>query len=173
MTDYFELGRILKPQGIRGDVKAELYTDDPGRVADLQEIYFASPGGYQAAAVVSARTDGRFGYLHLAGADDRDAAEKLRGLVFYIDRAHAAPLPEGSFYVSDLVGLPVCLGGEEIGTLRDILQTGAQDIYVTDLHSGGELMFPSVPDVFIERDVEGGRIVLDGRRLKEVGVYDV
>ncbi len=173
MNDYFELGRILRPQGIRGEVKAELYTDDPARVQDLESVYFVSDGAYHAAAVASARSDGRFGYLRLAGVDSRDEAEKLRGRIFYIDREHAAPLPEGAFYVSDLIGLPVYRGAEEIGVLRDILQTGSKDIYVTKLHSGGELMFPAVPDVFRARDVENRRIVLDEQRLEEVGVYDV
>lgn len=173
MNDYFELGRILRPQGIRGEVKAELYTDDPGRVRELAQIYFRSDDGYRAAPVASARTDGRFGFIRLDGVEDRSAAEALRGCTFYIDREHAAPLPEGAFYVSDLVGLPVFVGEAEIGTLREILQTGAKDIYVTDLSGGGQLLFPSVPDVFVTRDVRGGRIVLDERRLKEVGVYDI
>lgn len=173
MTDYFELGTILKPQGIHGEVKAELYTDDPGRVHDLDCICFRTDSGYEAVRVISARTDGRFGYLRLEGTPDRNAAERMRGRVFYVDRAHAAPLPEGAFYVCDLIGLPVYRDAEEIGILRDILQTGSKDIYVTTLHSGGELMFPAVADVFTERDVAGRRIVLNGRRLEEVGVYDV
>lgn len=173
MTEYFELGRILKPQGIRGEVKAELFTDNAERVLDLENVFLKSAGTYTPVAVAGARTDGRFGYLHFAGVDDRDAAEKLRGKMFYVDRAHAAPLPEGAFYISDLIGLPVFRGSEEIGVLREILQTGSKDIYVTDLTGGGQLMFPAVPDVFRLRDVAGRRIVLDEQRLKEVGVYDV
>lgn len=173
MTGFFELGRVLKPQGIRGEMKAELYSDDPARVLDLQQIYFRRGGKYVAEPVAAARTDGRFAYLRLAGVADRDAAEKLRDQIFYIDRAHAAPLAEGAFYISDLVGLPVFLDGRQIGVLKDIMQTGSADIYVTTLADGRQLLFPAVPDVFRVRDVEAGRIELEPGRLQEVGVYDV
>ena len=79
----------------------------------------------------------------------------------------------GAYYVRDLVGLTVFRGEEEIGRLRDILQTGGRDVYLVALHDGGELLFPSVPDVFRERNPQAGRIVLEPERLQEVGVYDV
>lgn len=172
MKDYFELGRILKPQGVHGEAKAELYTDDPERVRELEYVFFKDSGTYRKQAVVSARTDGRFGYLRFAGIEDRDEAETLRGSIFYIDRAHAVPLPEGAFYVDDLIGLPVFAeSGRKLGTLKDILSTGAKDVYVVSLEDGGSLMFPSLGDVFRERSLD--KIVLDDQRLHEVCVYDV
>lgn len=170
MKPYFELGTVLKPQGVRGEIKAELYTDDPARVTDLDTVFFEDGGSFVPAAVCSARTDGKFAYLQFEGADDRDKAEALRGKIFYIDRAHAAPLPEGAFYISDLEGLPVYREEEKIGTLKEILQNGAQDVYVVEREDGSTLMFPSVPDVFVLRSVEERRIVLDAKRLDEVSV---
>ncbi|MBD5560873.1 MAG: 16S rRNA processing protein RimM [Clostridia bacterium] len=173
MTEFFELGRVLKPQGIKGEIKAELYTDDPGRVSDLEAVYFEEDGAYVPVAVRRARTDGRCGFLFLEGVHDRDQAEKLRGRTFFIDRAHAAPLPEGAYYISDLVGLPVFLDGRQLGSLGEILQTGTKDIYVVELEDGGRLMFPAVEDVFAERDIAGRRIVLNADRLEEIGIYDL
>ena len=173
MKPYFELGTVLKPQGIRGEVKAELYTDDPERVLDLETVYFSGDGEFVPVPVKKARTDGKFAYLTFAGVMDRDEAEKLRGRIFYIDRAHAAPLPEGAYYVSDLEGLPVFCDGNRLGTLKEILQNGALDVYVVEKTDGSQLMFPAVPDVFVERNVDEGRIVLDPVRLAEVSVDDI
>lgn len=172
MTEYFELGRVLKPQGVRGEVKAALYTDDPDRVYDLPHVYVESESGYRELIVKSARTDGRFGYLMLDGITDRSEAEALRDAVLYIDRANAAPLPEGAFYIQDLLGVGVYdQEGRLLGKLTDILQTGAKDIYVVQRSGGGTMMFPAVEDVFRERNPERG-IILDGKRLAEVADYD-
>lgn len=173
MKPYFELGTVLKPQGIRGEIKAELYTDDPSRAGDLETVYFEEHGTFTPAAVEKARTDGKFAFLTFAGVKNRDDAEKLRGKVFYIDRAHAAPLPEGAFYISDLEGLSVYCGGEKIGILKEILQNGACDVYTVEKQDGTVLMFPAVPDVFLERNVKEGRIVLDAGRLSEVSIDDI
>lgn len=173
MTDYFELGRVLKPQGIRGEIKIEAYTDDMNRFADLPHVYLEAGGQYAKTFVEKARTDYKAAYLKLEGIDDRDAAEALRGRYLYIDRENAAPLPEGAYYIKDLIGLDVIAGGEKLGILKDILQPGAADVYVVTLNGGGTCMFPSVPGVFVEKDVAGGRLVVDENRLKEVAVYDV
>lgn len=169
MKDFFELGRILKPQGVRGELKTELYTDDMERVHDLECVFMGDPAAPLKVPVRSARTDGRFAYLSLEGTDDRDAAEKLRGEVLYIDRAHAAPIPDGSFYISDLIGLRVTTDeGLELGILRDILQTGAADVYVVERKDQGDLLFPAADGVFVERNPDAGQIVVRAARLAEV-----
>lgn len=140
----------------------------------LETIFFQDDSGtYVPVRVEGARSDGRFGYLRLEDVKDRDEAEQYRDKIFYIDREHALPLPEGSFYISDLLGLPVWNGEEKLGILKDIMQNGASDVYVVELDGGGSLMFPSVEGVFRERDPENGRIVLNPERLDEVGIRDV
>ncbi len=174
MTDFFELGRILKPQGIQGEVKVNGYTDDINRFYELSHVYFKRNGAYVPVRVTSARADGRYAYLKLEGIADRNAAEPLRGQTLYIDRAHAAPLPEGSYYICDLIGLAVISSdGTAIGTLADLIQTGASDVYVVTQKEGGTLLFPAAPGVILERDVQNGRIVVDCNKLQEVAVYDL
>lgn len=169
MKDYFELGQILKPQGIRGELKAELYTDNPDRVRDLAQVLLGDPPALQPVSVAGARTDGRFAYLKLNGVCDRDAAEKLRGKTLYIRREDAAPIPAGSFYISDLIGLVVETDtGEQIGMLKDVLQTGAADVYVVSRTGREDLLFPAADGVFVERNPQAGRIVLSASRLSEV-----
>lgn len=169
MKDFFELGRVLKPQGVKGEIKAELYTDNLDRVYDLPYVLTGTAPDFTKHEVASARTDGRFAYLALKDIQSRDEAEALRGNVLFIDRANAAQLPEGAFYIDDLLGLEVMTdAGRTLGKLRDIMQTGAADIYVVSREDGSELLFPAAEGVFVERNPKDGRIVLDAARLSEV-----
>lgn len=172
MIEYFELGRILKPQGVKGEVKFDAYTDDLARFEMLTFAYFKE-ADYIRVEIEKSRTDAHYAYLKLKGYDDRDAAEKLRGKALYVDRAHAAELPEGSYYIMDLIGCAIKDdSGTQIGILQDIIQNGAADVYVVKMENGS-CMFPSVPHVVLSKDVENGVIVVDAQRLDEVAVYDI
>ena len=174
MTDFFELGRISKPQGIKGEVKIEAYTDSLDRFDYLEFIYFKEADEYRKINIKGVRTDAKNAYLLIDGVKDRNDAELLRGKMIYIDRANAAKLPPGHYYISDLVGLSVRnSNGAELGRLSDILQTGTRDIYVVKLAQGGGVMFPSLDDVVVERNVEEGYIQINEEKLQEVAVYDV
>lgn len=172
MTEYFELGRILKPQGVKGEVKLDAYTDSLSRFEALDFAYFREDG-YVKAEIEKTRVDARYAYLKFKGCDDRDAAEKLRGKTLYIDRAHAAKPPEGACYILDLIGCAVKDNtGAEIGVLQDVLQNGAADVYVVKT-AEGTCMFPSVPHVVLDRDIENAVITVDAQGLSEVAVYDI
>ena len=170
--EYFELGRILKPQGIRGEVKIDAYTDDMGRFAYLDHVYVQRDEKMQKVPVQSKRADNAFAYLKLEGTDDRNAAEALRGAMLYIDRKNAAKLPEGRHYIEDMIGLLVVdTNGCEIGRLSEIIKTGAADVFRVE-GQNCVMMFPSVPHVVLQTDVEAGKILVDADSLKEVCVYD-
>lgn len=174
MIEFFEIGRIVKPQGVHGEVKLETYTDDTQRFYDLDFVYLKQGSGFEKIPVQKARVDRNAAYLKLEGIEDRNKAEEMRGQYVYIDRDNAAPLAEGAFYIRDLMGLEVKKDdGEVLGTLTDILQTGAADIYVVSLKEKGTCMFPSVPGLFIKRDIKEGLMVVDATRLEEVAVYDI
>lgn len=175
MTDYFELGRITKPQGIRGEVKVEAWTDSLERFLKLEYVYFKDKNGdYRKQALTNVRIDARNVYLLLEGTADRNEAEALRGEILYIDRANATPLPTGSYYIRDLLGMDVLDDtGLALGTLRDILQTGSKDVYVVGCTKGGQLLFPSVEGVILSRDVEKKQMIVDACELEKVAVYDL
>jgi len=174
MTEYFELGRILKPQGVKGEVKLDAFTDDLSRFLDLDFVYFKNAeAGYRRVNVEKTRIDARYAYLKLQGIESRDDAETLRGVFLYIDRAHAAKLPEGSYYIQDLIGCRVTdQTGKSLGVLQDILQNGAADVYVIKMEKG-TCLFPSVKHVVLNRDIESGIITVDAQKLAEVAVYDI
>ena len=91
LSPYLFLGEIVKPQGIRGEVKVRHYTDDPGRFQELDSLLVKNGEAYQPLAIVGCRVDQDDVYLKLKGVSDRNEAEKLRGVRLYIDRQAKQP----------------------------------------------------------------------------------
>ena len=169
--EYFAIAKVVKPQGIRGEVKLETYVEDMQRFSTLPHLYTEQNGVYVKHEVASGRLYRGFAYVKLADYPDRNAAETLRGQYLYIDRAHAAELPEGANYIADLLGLRVEDDeGAFLGRLEDVLQNGGVDVYQV---SDGEktILFPLAPGVELERDLEHGVIRVSAARLKEVAVH--
>ena len=172
-TEYLQIGEIVRPQGIRGEVKLRAMTSDPGRYARLETVYLLENGSYRAVRVLGGRAQQGFAYLKLEGVNDRNQAEALRGRAVYVDRAHAIELGEDENFVCDLIGLQaVDTQGKPLGTLRDVLTPNAVcDVYVFDTPRG-ELMIPALRRVVREVDLDAGRIVLDEAVLPEVAVWE-
>jgi 16S rRNA processing protein RimM len=137
----------------------------------LERVFLRTGEEYMSCAVRCARVEGGFVYMLFAGVDDRTAAEALRGQLLYVDRDHAVELPEDTEFICDLIG---CVAfdtrGERIGTLTDVIQPGAHDVYVFDT-ARGELLVPALRRVILEVDVASRRMVLDGKALGEVSLY--
>ena len=170
LSEYLLIGQVLRPQGIRGQVKVRPDTDDPGRFEELEFVYLKKNNEYVRAAVedVSGRDDGV--YLRLDGAKDRDEAEKQRGLMLYVDRAHAVQLSEDETFICDLIGCQaVDTKGNELGKVTDVLQPGGNDVYVIKTPKG-EMLLPALKHVIPTVDVNNGVIVVDESRLPEVAV---
>ena len=141
MKEYLMIGQVIKPQGVRGEIKVLPLTDDPER------------------------------FLCLAGVEDRDAAEALRGRELFVPRAEAAPLPEGRYYIADLIGMQVVdEAGRELGRLADVMQAGGNDVY--EVRGKRTFRFPALKRALRAVDVEGARMELDSAALSEIAVYD-
>ncbi|MBE5802174.1 MAG: 16S rRNA processing protein RimM [Clostridiales bacterium] len=169
--EHLLIGEITKPQGIRGEVKVRHYTDDPERFYDLEEALMPAGNGFAPIKVLGARVNGDDVYLQLEGVDDRNEAEKLRGVKLYVDRAHARELPEDEVFIADILGLPAFdTKGNPIGKLTDVLTPGGVDVFVFQTPKG-TLMTPGLKDVLLEVNVDEGRIVLNEDRLAEVSLY--
>lgn len=172
-AEYLEIGEIVRPQGIKGEVKLRAMTSDLTRYARLETVYLCENGEYRAYTVKKGRTYDGFAFLQLEGIADRNQAEALRGRTVYVDRAHAIELGEDENFVCDLIGLTaVDTQGMVIGRLRDVLTPNAVcDVYVFDTPRG-ELMIPALKRVVRQVDVEAGKIVLDETVLPEVAVWE-
>ncbi len=161
---YLLLGEILRPHGVRGELRVRLFTDYPERIASLKTVYLAdSPEAAQPKPyhVTGMRMNGPFGLLKLDEIPDRTQADRLRGLFVLIDMEHAVPLEEGEFYLYQLIGVQVQTeDGETLGTLVDVLETGANDVYVVDSPQYGEILIPVLDEVVVDTDVAMGRLIV-------------
>ena len=171
MSAGFFIGQVLRPQGLRGEVKVRPDTDDPERFLHLEKAYAQSADGQYSPLTLSDISIRKgFVYLTIGQDDSVEAAEARRDLVLYIDRAHAAPLGEHENYIADLIGsLLIDTKGQPIGRLKDILQPGANDVYVVDAPEG-EILIPALRHVILQVDVKSRTITVDEMRLIEVAV---
>ena len=169
---YLLLGEIVRPQGIRGEVKLKHFTDDPYRFEDLETVYIKRGQAYQPIGVTGARVQKDDVYLTLEGIVDRNEAEKLRGTQLWVDRANAVELDEDSVFIADILGAKAYdTQGHEIGVLKDVLTPGGVDVFVFKT-AKGTMMMPALKTVILTMDADEGRIVLDENRLEEVALYE-
>lgn len=142
-NNTFLLGVIVKAQGIKGEVKVKPYTDTPDVLCRLKHIYIDG-SEYD---ITSGRSDKTMAYLKLKGIDDRDMAEILRNKEIYVDKIKAPKLPKDRYYIDDLLGCSVYDDAEELlGTLNNIMQNGANDVYVIN-GAKGEILVPVLKSV--------------------------
>ena len=170
MKKFLMIGPIVKPQGVRGEIKVLPMTDDPERYLDLEYVFLDEKGETQL-EVTGARIREGFAYITLDGITDRDQVERMRNMFLYIDRANAAPLPEGRYYVADLIGMQVSDDkGNELGKLVDVMQAGGNDVY--EVKGKRVFRFPAIKKVLVKVDIEAEKMTLDSETLKQIAVYD-
>lgn len=173
-TKVIQIGEIIKPQGIRGEVKLKAMTSDMTRYARLESVFLQrGKGEMKEYRVIKGRSYDGFAFLTLEGVGDRNAAEALRGYGVYVDREHAIELDEDENFVDDLIGLAaVDSRGNEIGELVDVLTPNSIcDVYVFDTPRGS-MMIPALRRVVLEVDLDKEKIVLDENVLPEVAVWE-
>jgi 16S rRNA processing protein RimM len=151
---YFQIGIIVKAQGIRGEVRVLPTTDDPERFSLLNTVT-VSKNGYREYGIQSARVQKSLVILKLSGVDDRDAAELMTGGKIIIPPEMALPLEENEYYLRDLIGIEVFAdSGEHLGTLTDVLVTGANDVYTVTKPGEKEILIPAIKSCVLSVDVQ-------------------
>ncbi len=159
------VGTVLKPQGIRGEIKIKPFTDSAEVFEHFKRI-FLDGTEYK---ILSVRAADGFVFAGLRGVPDRNAAELLRGMRVTVPREEAPELPVGSYYIADILGSAVVTEkGETLGTLKDVTNA-ATDIYTLDM-GGRDVLFPVAKGVVLQVDPERKIITVDGKRFYEVAV---
>ncbi len=158
--DLVVIGRVVKPQGRKGEVLTESLSDRPDRFPSLRRAYVPGPGGGARQVMVTScwPHKGRF-VLKLEGVDSIEEAEGYRGLEIRIGEDELKPLPEGSYYHHQLRGL--CAedaAGRPLGTVVDLLETGAAPVLVVR-GAGGESLIPLAAPFVMRVDLPRGRLV--------------
>lgn len=172
LTPYLIIGEILRPQGLKGEVKVRPITQDESRFLDLDHVLLLREGAYVPHAVQCTRLHQGLVYLRFEGVNDRDGAETLRGQLIYVDRGHALKLPEDQHFIVDLIGLEVVdTQGNPLGRLAEILTPGGNDVYVVR-GPRGEILMPALKALVLDIDLERGRILVDAQRLTEMAVFE-
>ena len=165
MTDTLTVGVVLKPQGIRGELKVKPYTDTAEDFAAFRRVFLDG----EEYKVLSVRTGGGAVFLGLRGVADRNAAELLRGKEVVIPRSEAPEPEEGRYYVADLLGCDIVTeGGKVLGKLKDVRQASI-DVY-TLFDGSRDILFPVADGVVVAVDVENGTITVNEKRFYEVAV---
>ena len=161
------IAEILKPQGIRGELKVKTFTDFPEDVKEFGVVYI--DGVEYKILSFRVGTDG-FAYMGLRGVPDRNAAELLRGKKIEGDREDAPELEEGQYYIVDIIGLS-CESeeGEFLGTVKDIASLSS-DIYTIE-KAGKSVLFPAVKGVVKKVDLENKKLIVDKKIFDEIAVY--
>lgn len=157
--DYLLLGEILRPHGIQGELRVRLLTDYPERINSLVHVYVGAnvtttPKRY---TVKHLRLNKGYGLLKLKEVEDRTQAETFRGLFVMIDLDHAVPLEEDEIYLYQLIGLRVQTDdGQELGSLKEVLETGANDVYIVTSDQYGEILIPAIDEIIVKTDTDAG-----------------
>jgi 16S rRNA processing protein RimM len=162
---YLLLGQVLRPHGVRGELRMRILTDYPERIADLGQVYIGTdvnaddPVAYR---VLHMRMHQGYGLLLLDGIHNRDQAEFFRDLYAMVAIDNAVPLEDGEFYLYQLMGVVVrTAAGEELGPIIDIIETGANDVYVLESQRYGEVLFPVTDQTIVETNVPAGYIIVN------------
>jgi 16S rRNA processing protein RimM len=156
-----ELGRIVKPHGLKGEVVVSGVRLSPEELLALGEVFAVDAGGERRALTIAAtRPFMQSVLVRFQGVDDVDAARLLHGQVLEVDPARLPPAGDGTVYLFQLVGLSVVTEeGEALGKVADVFQTGATPILVVR-GAGRERMIPMSPDVLKQVDTAGGRVTV-------------
>lgn len=172
LNTHLAIGEITKPQGVRGELKLRPITCDLDRFEGLETVYLKREDGFEELHVRVSRIGEDAVFLFVDGVNDRNQAEALRGELLYVDRAHAVALDEDSTFICDLIGLQgITDDGRDLGTIRDVMQPGGNDVYVFR-GPMGEVLVPALKSVVERVDLEHGKMFLLGSRLDEVAVFD-
>lgn len=169
--DYLRIALIARPHGVQGSVKLLPLSEDMNRYHDLKEAYLERNGQYQPITLSDVGVQPDAVYARLSCCPDRNTAETLRNLYICVDRANAIKLPEGRYFISDIIGCAVTdTEGKQYGKLTDVLETGANDVYV--IKGDKTLMVPALKKLLSSVDIQAKAIVLDAAVLEEVGLFE-
>ena len=161
MLEYLSIGQIVNTHGIKGEVKVFPLTDDASRFDKLKEIYIESKDELVKYQIESTKHLKNTVVLKLKGIDTMNDSELLRNLYIKVGRWDAVRLPKDSFFICDIIESEVFdIHGELLGKLKDVLQTGYNDVYVVK-DDKREVLIPALKTVVKEIDLQNKKIIVD------------
>ena len=155
MEQVFQVGIISSTHGVRGEVKVFPTTDDMKRFKKLKEILLDTGKEYMTLQIEGVKFFKQFVILKFKGYDNINDIEKYRQKSLLVDRAHAVKLKKDEYFIADLIGLSVYTEEQKfLGVLRDVLQTGANDVYVVEMENKEEVLIPAIGECILAVELE-------------------
>ncbi len=166
MEDLLQVGIITSTHGVRGEVKVYPTTDDPRRFRRLKEVVLDTGREKLNLEIEGVKFFKQFVILKFKGLDNMNDIEKYRQKSLYVTRKNAVRLQRDEYFIADLIGLKVQdEDGTELGTVKDVIETGANDVYEVEMADGRSLLLPAIKQCILNVDVEKGMMqvhVLEG-----------
>lgn len=161
MEQFLRVGVISSTHGIKGEVKVFPTTDDVKRFKKLKNVILDIGREHLNLEVEGVKFFKQFVILKFKGIDNINDIEKYKGKDLLVDRANAVKLRKDEYFVVDLIGLEVFTeDGEKFGTMKDVLETGANDVYIIDSLNHGEVLIPAIKQCVLDIDIEANKMVI-------------
>lgn len=159
MEEYLQVGVITNTHGIRGEVKVFPTTDDPARFKKLKQVFLDTGKEYLEMEIEQVKFLKQLVILKFKGYDTINDIEKYKQKRLLVDREHAVKLKKDEYFIADLLGLSVYTeSGGHLGTLKDVLQTGANDVYVVEMEDNKEVLIPAIRECILSVDLDKRRM---------------
>jgi 16S rRNA processing protein RimM len=152
MIEYLRIGKIINTRGLKGEVKVEPLTDDIKRFESLSEVIMENDTK-DTISIENVNYHKKFVYIKFKNVNSIEEANALRGMYLIINRKDAIELNKDQYFICDLIGLKVYEEKRYLGELTDVLQTGANDVYIVK-NNDKEILLPAIKDVILNIDIE-------------------
>ena len=161
MEQLLQVGVISSTHGIRGEVKVFPTTDDVKRYKKLKKVILDTGREHLPLEVESVKFFKQFAIVKFKGIDNINDIEKYKGKSLLVDRENAVKLRKDEYFIADMIGLQVYTeDGEAFGVLKDVLETGANDVYIIDSPKHGEVLVPAIKQCILDVDIEGQKMTI-------------
>lgn len=155
MEKLLQVGVITSTHGIRGEVKAFPTTDDPKRFKKLKQVILDTGKEKRDLEVESVKFFKQFVILKFKGIDNINEVERYKRCPLLVTRDHAVPLQEDEYFIADMIGMQVVTeDGALFGTLKDVIETGANDVYIIESSEHGEVLVPAIKECILDINIE-------------------
>ena len=161
MEDFLKVGVITTTHGVRGEVKVYPTTDTPERFLDLEYVLLDTGRERRQLEIERVKFFKNLAILKFKGIDNINDIEKYKGKELRIPREEGQELDEDEYYIADLIGMDVVLeDGSAFGTLKDVLETGANDVYIIKTTEGKEVLLPAIGDCILDVDLDANQMTV-------------
>lgn len=154
MEQFLQVGVISSTHGIRGEVKVFPTTDDPMRFKKLKKVLLDTGRERLELEVQSVRFFKQFAIVKFKGIDNINDIERYKGKGLFVPREDAVPLGEDEYYIADLIGMEVFTEDGHFGVVKDVMETGANEVYIVESDEHGDVLIPAIRQCVLDVNVE-------------------